>query len=942
MNQGSGTPGTINLAFVEGLYKDFLRDPGSVSEDWRDYFGDIVDGDRGRMLEPNLHRGSLFNPPAALPESARASMTEAVQKEFTHLQDRVDQLIRAYRICGHYIAQIDPLGRPRPVPPELDPAYYGFSESDLDREVSCQTMHCEGRMTIRQIIERLRNTYCRSIGVEYMQIDDLGVRAWLQERMEPTENRMQITRKEQLRILTRLTDAVTFEEFIRKKFTGAKSFSLEGSESLIPLLDLAIERAGEQGVVEVVLGMAHRGRLNVLCNIMGKSPGEIFREFAEMDAQAYEGQGDVKYHKGYSNDWRTLSKKTVHISLCFNPSHLEFVNPVALGRLRAKQDRVGDRERVKGLTILIHGDAAFAGQGVVQEILNLSNLPGYSVGGTLHIIVNNQIGFTTSPAEARSTTYATDVAKMLAIPIFHVNGEDPEAVAQVVRLATDYRAKFKRDVVIDMYGYRRLGHNEADEPSFTQPLLYKAIEQRKPVREGYLEHLLKLGGVSEKDAKRIQQSRSEHFEKEFAESKAADYRPPTPIPRRTWKGYLGGPDSQVPDVPTGYPKDRLVQLLRTQTEVPADFHPHPKIEKLLAQRRRMIDGEALVDWAVAEALALGSLAVEGTHVRLSGQDVGRGTFSHRHAVLHDYEDGHTWVPLRHLSPDQGRIDIFNSPLSEVGVLGFEYGYSLDSPRSTVIWEAQFGDFCNVAQVIVDQFIASAEDKWRRLSALVLLLPHGYEGQGPEHSSARLERFLTLASDDNIQVVYPSTPAQYFHALRRQVRRPWRKPLVVMTPKSLLRHPEVVSPLADFANGVFQAVLPDVLARPASQVNRVLLCSGKIFYELKKRRAELDRAEVAIVRLEQLYPLRLAELEKQLSVYAPGTPVVWVQEEPENMGAWRFLRVQFGERLFGKYPFSGVFRAASPSPATGSHIYHKKEQDLILAEAFGQSTASVTP
>lgn len=943
MNHDVSQPGSINLAFAEDLFAQYLRDPSLVSEDWREYFKGVQNGDQPSSagFAPDFPASSIFNPPVSLPSSERVFMAE-VEEKSTNLQDRVDQLIRAYRIRGHMIAQIDPLGLPRPVPQELDPAFYGFSETDLERRFSCETMHCKGFLTLRQIIERLRNTYCRSIGTEYMHIDDLQIRGWLQERMEGTENHVEITRKEQLRILTRLTDAVTFEQFIRTKFTGAKSFSLEGSESLIPLLDMAIEKAGDQGVQEVVLGMAHRGRLNVLCNIMGKSPGEIFREFGEMDAQAYSGSGDVKYHKGYSNDWRTLSKKTVHISLCFNPSHLEFVNPVAMGRLRAKQDRVNDQERVKGLTILIHGDAAFAGQGVVQESLNMSQLAGYTVGGTLHIIVNNQIGFTTSPSDARSTTYATDVAKMLPIPIFHVNGEDPEAVAQVVRLALDYRATFKRDVVIDMYGYRRLGHNEADEPSFTQPLLYKAIEKRKPVREGYLEHLLKLGELTQKDANRISQNRHDHFEKEFAESKSADYKPPTPIPRSTWKGYYGGPESGAKEINSGYPKDRLIQILRAHAELPANFHPHPKIERLLANRKKMAEGAMPLDWSAAEALAFGSLAVEGARIRVSGQDVGRGTFSHRHAVLHDYEDGRTWTPLQFLSPDQAPVEFFNSPLSEVGVLGFEYGYSLDRPRALVLWEAQFGDFCNVAQVIVDQFIASSEDKWGRLSGLVMLLPHGYEGQGPEHSSARMERFLAMAAEDNIQVVYPSTPAQYFHMLRRQFLRQWRKPLVVMTPKSLLRHPEVVSTLDECAKGIFQRIVPDQLKRPRANVRRILLCTGKIYYELNKRRADLQREDVAILRIEQLYPLRREVLEQALADYPPGAPAVWVQEEPENMGAWRYLRVSFGESMLGRHPFSGIYREASSSPATGSAIIHKKEQERLLVEAFEQEAPTQAP
>jgi len=936
MNDDFPLPGNLNLTFVEGLYEDYAKDPASVSPAWQDYFKQMQNGDapRQRVTGPSFRPSSLFNPPALAPVGDFHDRDE-MDAMATSLQDKVDSLIRAYRIGGHLAAQIDPLGLPRltPCPAELDPAFFGLTGEIMERRFSAESVKGPDFMTLRELVARLRNTYCRSIGAEYMHIMELPLRRWVAERMEGTENRLQITRKEQLRILTRLTDAVTFEEFIRRKFVGAKSFSLEGSESLIPLLDLAIEKAGELGIQEIVLGMAHRGRLNVLCNIMGKSPGEIFREFADVDVDKHQGRGDVKYHKGYSNDWRTSAKKNIHISLCFNPSHLEFVNPVVLGRVRAKQDRFGDKEGARCLPILIHGDAAFAGQGVVQEILNLGALKPNTVGGTLHIIVNNQIGFTTSPGEARSTTYCTDVAKMLSIPIFHVNGEDPEAVAQVVRLALDFRQTFKRDVVIDMYGYRRLGHNETDEPSFTQPLLYKAIEKRKPVREGYLEFLLKLGGVTRKDADRIAQLRQDHFEKEFSDSKAADYLPPTPTPRRTWTGFQGGLEESVADVDTGVPKDTLVNMLERLAMLPPDFHPHPKIERLLANRRRMTTGEQPLDWAAAEALAWGTLSTAGTRIRLVGQDVGRGTFSHRHAVLHDYEDGHTWTPLANLGEQQAPVEIYNSALSEVGVLGFEYGYSLDIPSGLIMWEAQFGDFCNVAQVIVDQFIASAEDKWRRLSGLVMLLPHGYEGQGPEHSSARLERFLTLAAEDNIQVVYPSTPAQYFHLLRRQVVRPWRKPLVVMTPKSLLRHPEVVSTLDDFATGGFKRVIPDELATPPAQIKRLLVCSGKIYYELRKRRADLGRSDVAIIRVEQLYPLRQSALEEAFAPYAPGTPAFWVQEEPENMGAWRFLRVLFGNEFLGRFPFSNVSRPASASPATGSANAHKREQEALLTKAF---------
>jgi 2-oxoglutarate dehydrogenase E1 component len=850
------------------------------------------------------------------------------------LQERVDQLIRNYRVRGHMAAQLDPLGIPRATPPELDPGFYGLTEADKDRSFACEAMCDGGTLTLREILDRLRQTYCRTIGVQFMHIDDSFVRDWLQQRMEGSGNRLNLNRSEQIRILTRLTDAVIFEEFIRKKFIGAKSFSLEGAESLIPLLDLAIERAGEQGIDEIVLGMAHRGRLNVLANIMAKSPREIFREFADLDPDLYiGGRGDVKYHLGYSSDWETVSGRKIHLALCFNPSHLEFVNPVALGRMRAKQDRTGDSERQRGLVILIHGDAAFAGEGVVQETLNLSQLDAYTVGGTLHIIVNNQIGFTTSPVETKSSVYASDIAKMLQVPIFHVNGEDPEAVAQVIRLAMDFRRTFKRDVVVDMWCYRRLGHNEGDEPFFTQPLLYRAIKKRKPVREGYLEHLLKLGGVTRKEADEIAVRRHEHLERELTQATSETYRPPSEIPRRIWSGYAGGLDKDVEEVDTSVDRDRLAELLEMQTTIPTGFHAHPKIEAGMRLRRQMAQGERPLDWAAGEALAFATLATEGARVRLSGQDSERGTFSHRHAVLYDIENGQKYMPYRNLAPDQAPVEIYNSPLSETGVLGFEYGYSLDMPDGLVAWEAQFGDFWNAAQVIVDQFIAAAEDKWRRLSGIVLLLPHGMEGQGPEHSSARLERFLELAADDNMQIVQPTTPAQLFHCLRRQVLRRWRKPLVVMTPKSLLRNPHVTSSLEDLTGGRFERILPDSAPGQASEVKRILMCTGKIYFDLERKREQLRRKDVAILRLEQLYPVRDTMLEAVFRSYRDGTPLYWVQEEPENMGAWPFLKTRFGEAVLNRLPLKGVSRPPSASPATGSHSSHNKEQAKLLAAAF---------
>jgi 2-oxoglutarate dehydrogenase E1 component len=923
---------SVSLEFIEALYQDFLRDPESVPSDWQNYFRSLVDGNGaspGEILGPSFKPWSIFNPPVA---SGNGAVTEEVATAL--LQERVDQLIRNYRVRGHMAAQLDPLGIPRPAPPELNLEFYGLAEADMNRRVACEAMCGGGTLSLRELLERLRNTYCRSIGVQYMHIDDSSVRHWLQERMEGTGNRINLSHDEQIRILTRLTDAVIFEEFIRKKFIGAKSFSLEGAESLIPLLDLAIERAGEHGIDEIVLGMAHRGRLNVLANIMAKSPRQIFREFADLDPDLYVGgRGDVKYHLGYSSDWDTQSGRKIHLSLCFNPSHLEFVNPVALGRMRAKEDRARDVERRRGMVILIHGDAAFAGEGVVQETLNLSQLEAYKVGGTLHIVINNQIGFTTSPSQTKSSVYATDVAKMLQSPIFHVNGEDPEAVAQVVRLAMDFRREFQRDVVVDMWCYRRLGHNEGDEPFFTQPELYRAIKQRKPVREGYLEHLLKLQGVTSDEADEIAVTRQQHLEQELSQATSDAYKVPSETPRGIWSGYFGGPEKFVEEVDTSVDRDRLIELLEMQTTLPPAFHPHPKIEAGLRLRRQMARRERPLDWAAGEALAFATLATEGARIRLSGQDSERGTFSHRHAVLHDVETGEIYMPYQNLAPEQAPVEIYNSPLSEIGVLGFEYGYSLDTPDGLVLWEAQFGDFWNVAQTIVDQYVAAAEDKWRRLSGVTLLLPHGLEGQGPEHSSGRLERFLELAAEDNIQVVQPTTPAQLFHVLRRQVLRRWRKPLVVMTPKSLLRHPKVISNLDDFAAGRFERILPDANAGSGLEVTRILMCTGKIYFDLDRERERLGRKDVAILRLEQLYPLSDETVEAALRSYRDGINVYWVQEEPENMGAWRFLKIRFGEAVLGRLPFKGISRPASASPATGSHSSHKKEQEQLIAAAF---------
>jgi 2-oxoglutarate dehydrogenase E1 component len=945
----TATPETLggeSLAFVEALYEQFLNDPASVDAAWRKVFEPLVERGVPVKLGPTFRPRSIFSP-VVLPGGkepnghgnghGNGSATLAAKIDVASVaaglrQERVDQLVTAFRSLGHTEAQLDPLERTLTRVPELEPSYYGLTEADLDQPHTSRTAHAPARCrTIRELIQHLRDTYSRSIGVQFAHIEDPAARNWLQERMESTQNRLNLTHEEQVRILTKLTSAEAFEQFIQKKYLGAKSFSLEGGESLIPMLDLAIERAGDQGVEEIVIGMAHRGRLNVLANILHKSPRQIFREFEDRDPDLYWGRGDVKYHLGRLTDHETSRGKKIRLTLCFNPSHLEYVNPVVEGRVRARQDRRPALERTKVMPLVIHGDAAFAGQGIVQEVLNMSALPGYTTGGALHIIVNNQIGFTTPPRSGRSTRYATDVARMLQVPIFHVNGEDPEAVAQVVILAMDFRDRFREDVFIDLYCYRRHGHNEGDEPAYTQPLMYKNIRARRPVREAYVERLLQ-SGLTQQKADAILEEQRARLEEELAKARSEGYKPePASTQVEYQEQCRGGPYAEAPKVDTALPADRARRLLERIAAVPADLHPHPKLLKWLEARREMAAGTKPLDWAAAEALAFAAALTSGDRVRLSGQDCGRGTFSHRHAVLHDHEDGHTYVPLQYLSPDQAPFEVFDSPLTEISVLGFEWGYSLETPKGLILWEAQFGDFVNCAQVIIDQFISSAEDKWSLLSHLVMLLPHGFEGQGPEHSSARLERFLHLAAEDNIQVMNLTTPAQYFHALRRQVVSPWRKPLVIMSPKSLLRHPSCASPLEDFTGAGFQTVIPDTKVKKAS---RLLVCTGRLYYDLIEAREKRGRDDVAIVRMEQLYPLCKEDLKAAIEPYG-DLPIIWVQEEPRNMGAWPFMRFRYGDLLL-KRKFEAITREESASPATGSLASHKREQDLLIRQAFGEA------
>lgn len=917
----------FSRAYIDSLFDDFQKDPSSLPPEWQAYF---------QSFDPASSEIDFTSVPvksAALPPSSDHNNRSS--RSVAQLQDRVDQLIRGYRVRGHLEAHIDPLGRPRETNTELNLESYGLLPSDFPKKFSARTVDGQNFQSLEEIVDLMRQTYCRSIGVQFMHIDDHHVRNWLQTRMEGSRNRMQLHRKTQLRILTKLTDAVIFEEFMRKKFLGAKTFSLEGAETLIPLLDLALEKAGDHGVKQVVLGMAHRGRLNVLANIMGKRAQNIFWGFDDPDPEQNRGGGDVLYHLGHSNDWTTSKGKKVHISLCFNPSHLEFVNPVALGKCRSKQDRDQDVKHAETMTVLIHGDAAFAGEGVVQETLNMSQLDGYKVGGALHVIVNNQVGFTTDTHDSRSTTYASDVAKMLQIPIFHVNGEDPEAVAQVVNLAMEFRREFHRDVVIDMYCYRRLGHNESDEPRFTQPLMYKSIDARPTIRDSYLKRLLKLHEVTQEEADQIAEQRGAKLQEEFESTKIAGYTPDTQTLGGVWAGYYGGEERSNDEVDTGVSEEVLTNVIRNSATVPAEFNLHRKLKHILDSRIDSADGKRPIDWPTAELAAFGTLAIEGHTVRLSGQDCGRGTFSQRHAILHDTETSEAYTPLAHLTSGQAPVDIINSPLSEAGVLGFDYGYSLDAPDGLIIWEAQFGDFFNAAQVIVDQFICSAEDKWNRLSGMTLLLPHGFEGAGPEHCSARLERFLTSTAEHNIQVAIPTTSAQYFHLLRRQVKRRWRKPLAVFTPKSLLREPFVMSPISDFTSGRFQRVLPDEVVRGNSSPQRVLLSAGKIGVELLKAREESERSDFAVIRVEQLYPLPHKQIEACLSQYPSGTQIYWVQEEPRNMGGWYFMKVKWDEfGLEDKWPLNVICRPESASPSTGSKKSHKIEQEEIMNAAMG--------
>jgi 2-oxoglutarate decarboxylase len=843
-------------------------------------------------------------------------------------QANVLRLINMYRVRGHLLADLDPLGQERVLThPELDLAYHGLTVWDLDREFFVDDFPGERHQTLRRILDLLRDAYAGTVGIEYRHIQDPDEKRWIRERVEGVPRELPADDKR--RILERLNAAEAFERFLHSKYVGHKRFSLEGAESLIPMLTAVLDAAADAGTGRVVMGMAHRGRLNVLANIVGKSYGRIFREFeGDLDPESIQGSGDVKYHLGATGTHRTADGREVTVELASNPSHLEAVDPVVEGVTRAYQDAARDAARSTTIPLLIHGDAAFAGQGVVAETFVLSQLPGYRTGGTVHIVVDNQLGFTTLPAAARSSVYATDVAKMVQAPVLHVNGDDPEACVWVARLAHAFRQAFAKDVVIDLVCYRRYGHNEGDEPSFTQPEMYGLIERHRSVRKLYLEALVNRGDITVEDAERALNDYRDTLQRAFDETKES--HPPSSSTRRERPAPIG----VRPPVETGVPRDTLRRIVDGVTSWPPDFTPHPKLAAQLERRRSQLDDDA-VDWSMGEALAFGSLVLEGTPVRLSGQDSRRGTFSQRHAVLIDHRTEHPWYPLAHLAPDQAAFLAYDSPLNEFATLGFEYGESVTAKDALVLWEAQFGDFVNEAQVPIDQFIASGEEKWGQVSGLTLLLPHGFEGQGPEHSSARMERFLELAANDNIQVCVPSTPAQYFHLLRRQMRRDLRKPLVVMTPKSLLRLPLARSPASAFETGHFEEVLGDAHAPATDGVGVVVMCSGKVAYDLeaeRERRGDAGR-HVAILRLEQLYPFPGESVRMALAAYPRAAVMRWVQEEPDNMGALRFVHLRQHRALRDGMSFQFVARPGSGSPATGSATVHGEEQRLLLDAAF---------
>src|SRR3954471_24265379 len=925
-----------NAPFIEDLYETYLDGPQAVTPEWRRYFDQMQQqsaGARDVAHAPVLDSFMRLARMRGGPDRQSHAPAEAVAS-LEKKQVSVLQLINAYRFLGVRHANVDPLKRfEKPIVPELDPAYYGLGESDMNLVFNSGSLVGPDQMPLREILRAVKETYCGSIGVEYMYITDTQSKRWIQQRFESIRSQPKYDADFKRHVLERLTAAETLEKYLHTRYVGQKRFSLEGSESVIPLLDLALQRAGTRGIQETVIGMAHRGRLNVLVNTLGKMPKDLFSEFEGKQVEQLP-MGDVKYHQGFSSDIMTPGGP-MHLTLAFNPSHLEIVNPVVEGSVRARQHRRKDRDGTQVLPILLHGDASFIGQGVVMETLNLSQTRGYGTGGTLHVIVNNQIGFTTSDArDTRSTLYCTDVAKMVEAPIFHVNGDDPEAVALVTETALDFRMEFHKDVVIDLVCFRRLGHNEQDEPMVTQPLMYKLIAQHPGTRKLYAEKLAAQGVIKPSDADDLIKTYRDALDAGYHTNKTilSNYKPPFQV---NWAPFKNIPWTYK--AATGLPMDTLKQLATKLTTVPQHFKLHPRVEKIVADRRAMAAGTSPLDWGMAENLAYASLLKDGFAVRLSGQDSGRGTFFHRHAVWHDQNrerwDAGTYIPLQHISESQPDFVVIDSVLSEEAVLGFEYGYATAEPNELVIWEAQFGDFANGAQVVIDQFIAAGEVKWGRICGLVLMLPHGYEGQGPEHSSGRIERYLQLCADYNMQICIPSTPAQMFHLLRRQMIRPFRKPLIIISPKSLLRHKESVSSLEELANGEFQVVIPDADLQHTQKVKRVVFCSGKVYFDLVAARRERGLDDVAIVRLEQLYPFPHDQFKIEIDRYKDAKEIVWCQEEPGNQGAWHRIQHYLQRQMLPHQKLSYALRPSSSTPAGGYLALHNQRQKAVVDAAL---------
>ncbi len=922
-----------NAPFIEELYENYLEDPTRVDAEWRSYF-DALQKASGAVTQDIAHTPIII----AFTQRAKAGLQTMVaarhDPEYAKKQVSVLQLVNAHRFLGSRLASLDPLKRQeKPYIPELEPSHYGLTETDMDTVFNAGSLVGFDQATLRDILDAVRSTYCGNIGVEYMYVTVTEQKRWIQQRFEGLRAKSNYSKAERRHILERVVAAETLEKYLHTRYVGQKRFSLEGGESLIPLLENLIQRAGANGIQEIVIGMAHRGRLNVLVNVLGKLPKDLFSEFEGKHASEL-SSGDVKYHLGFSSDINTPGGP-VHLTLAFNPSHLEIVNPVVEGSVRARQQRRADREGKQVLPVLIHGDAAFAGQGVVMETMNLSQTRGYRTGGTVHVVVNNQIGFTTSdPRDTRSSIYCTDIAKMIEAPVFHVNGDDPESVLLAIEAALDFRMKFGKDAVVDLVCFRRLGHNEQDEPLVTQPLMYKKIAQHPGTRKVYAMRLVEEGVIVEGEAEEMVKAIRAALDAGQSTNAAIlfNHKPPFAI---DWAPYqnINWQHAAI----TAVPRTELEALAVRLTTLPQNFKLHPTVERVMAARREMGLGNQVLDWGMAENLAYASLLKDGFSIRLSGQDSGRGTFSHRHAVFHDQNrekwDAGNYVPLRNIFEGQPDFLVIDSLLSEEAVLGFEYGYATAEPNTFVIWEAQFGDFVNGAQVVIDQFISSGETKWGRLCGLTMLLPHGYEGQGPEHSSARLERFLQLCAEHNIQVCVPSTPAQMFHLLRRQMVRPMRKPLIVITPKSLLRRKESTSDLNDFASGGFQPVIGEIDAFDAKKVKRVVACSGKVYFDILAERRVRGIDDIVLIRLEQPYPFPHTEFAAEMNRYPNAKSVVWAQEEPGNQGAWHRIQHYLLRNMREDQELSYALRPSSASPAVGYLAKHNEQQKAVIDAAL---------